>query len=226
MRCGIYETAEHPSVCRSVSVTHRSTATVACSGFATEHHAAAEVNRQRRVSNSSGTAALRSAANASSVTLTANMLLAQTCYNDCPFLYEPHISRSSFDFQHFTRHSLSRLYLISCACFINFSTIDTVCLQSVLFLTLPRIYVTVGCPSIRLSVPSVDSSTGVQLACQQLSSNSWYDSFYRVALCWRGICYGTVSVSCLCLSQVDVVLKRLNTGLRKRNDTCTGTLVF
>ena len=111
MRCGIYETAEHPSVCRSVSVTHRSTATVACSGFAAEHHAAEEVNRQRRVSNSSGTAALRSAANASSVTLTANMLLAQTCYNDCPFLYEPHISRSSFDFQHFTRHIVSHVYI-------------------------------------------------------------------------------------------------------------------
>ena len=67
MRCGIYETAEHPSVCLSVSVTHRSTATVACSGCAAEHHAAEEVNRQRRVSNSSGTAALRSAANAGSV---------------------------------------------------------------------------------------------------------------------------------------------------------------
>ena len=44
----------------------------------------------------------------------------------------------------------------------------------------------------------------------------------RDAICQRGICYGPVSVrvsACLCLSQVSVLLKRLNVELRKQRLT-------
>ena len=43
-------------------------------------------------------------------------------------------------------------------------------------------------------------------------------SFYRAMLCIRGTSHGPVSVSA-CLSQVGVVLKRLNTGSRKQHHT-------
>ena len=48
--------------------------------------------------------------------------------------------------------------------------------------------------------------------------------FYRAILCVRGICYGPVSVCpfvrlSVCLSQVGVLLKRLNVGLHKQHHT-------
>jgi len=41
-------------------------------------------------------------------------------------------------------------------------------------------------------------------------------SFYRATPCWRGICRSRV-----CLSQVGVLLKRLNVGSRKQRHTIT-----
>jgi len=44
--------------------------------------------------------------------------------------------------------------------------------------------------------------------------------FYRAMLCMRGTSHGPVSVSvCLCLSQIGVLLKRLNVGSQKQNHT-------
>ena len=44
--------------------------------------------------------------------------------------------------------------------------------------------------------------------------------FYRAMLCIRGTSHGPVSVSlCLCLSQVGVLLKRLNVGSHHTNNT-------
>ena len=48
--------------------------------------------------------------------------------------------------------------------------------------------------------------------------------FYRAMLCIRGTSHGPVSVSvsvCLCLSQVGVLLKRLNVGSHKEHHTIT-----
>jgi len=46
-------------------------------------------------------------------------------------------------------------------------------------------------------------------------------------LCMRGTSHGPVSVSvCLCLSQVNVLLKRLNTGPHKQNHTIAQGLYF
>jgi len=45
-------------------------------------------------------------------------------------------------------------------------------------------------------------------------------SFYRAMLCIRGTSHGPVSVRvCVCLSQVGVLLKRLNVGSRKQHHT-------
>ena len=49
--------------------------------------------------------------------------------------------------------------------------------------------------------------------------------FYRATLCYRGICYGHVSV-CLCLSQVGVLLKRLNRESHKQYHTIAQGLQF
>ena len=44
--------------------------------------------------------------------------------------------------------------------------------------------------------------------------------FYRAMLCIRGTSHGLVSVSvCVCLSQVGVLLKRLNVGSQKQHHT-------
>jgi len=48
------------------------------------------------------------------------------------------------------------------------------------------------------------------------------DRFYRAMLCIRSTSHGPVSVCarlCLCLSQVGVLLKRLNVGSRKQHHT-------
>ena len=42
----------------------------------------------------------------------------------------------------------------------------------------------------------------------------WFDDFYRAMLCIRSTSHGPVSV-CVCLSQVGVLLKRLNVGSHK-----------
>jgi len=45
-------------------------------------------------------------------------------------------------------------------------------------------------------------------------------SFYRAMLCIRGTSHGPVSVSVsVCLSQVEVLLKRLNVGSHKQHHT-------
>ena len=61
--------------CPSVCPSHRSTAAAAWGGFAAELSAvwAETIDRQRRALTSSGAAALRSAASASSVTFTADV---------------------------------------------------------------------------------------------------------------------------------------------------------
>ena len=53
-----------------------------------------------------------------------------------------------------------------------------------------------------------------------------FGDFYRAMLRMRGICYGPVSVCCLCLSQVGVLLKRLNTELHKQNHAIDQGLRF
>ena len=59
------------------------------------------------------------------------------------------------------------------------------------------------------------------MACWMLSSlasSICYKYFYCAMLCMLSICYGLVSV-CLCLSQVRVLLKRLNVGSHKQHHT-------
>ena len=51
--------------------------------------------------------------------------------------------------------------------------------------------------------------------------------FYRAMLCMRGTSHGPVSVSvCLSVSQVGVLLKRLNIGSHKQNHTIAQGLWF
>ena len=66
-------------------------------------------------------------------------------------------------------------------------------------------------------------------------SSSWcHRNFYRAMLCIRGTSHGPVSVClslsvcvCVCLSQVGVLLKRLNVGSHKRHHTIAqGLIVF
>jgi len=50
--------------------------------------------------------------------------------------------------------------------------------------------------------------------------NKLFAFIYRATLCYRGICYGFVSVCvCVCLSQIGVLLKRLNIGSYKQHCT-------
>ena len=52
-----------------------------------------------------------------------------------------------------------------------------------------------------------------------------FASFYRAMLCIRGTSHGPVSVS-VCLSQVGVLLKRLNVGSHKQHHTIAQGLQF
>ena len=51
------------------------------------------------------------------------------------------------------------------------------------------------------------------------NTNTSSFSFYRAMLCIRVTSHGPVSVVCLCLSQVGVLLKRLNVGSHKQHHT-------
>ena len=57
---------------------------------------------------------------------------------------------------------------------------------------------------------------------QTFTVTSEHIHFYRAMLCIRGTSHGPVSVCvrlCLCLSQVGVLLKRLNRGSHKQHHT-------
>jgi len=59
----------------------------------------------------------------------------------------------------------------------------------------------------------------IQMSCCSLTYKVFVNThFYRAMLCIRGTSHGPVSVS-VCLSQVGVLLKRLNVGSHKQHHT-------
>ena len=73
-----------------------------------------------------------------------------------------------------------------------------------------------------------DDTDGDSCKKEQYSEAALVDGpihFYRAMLCIRGTSHGPVSV-CVCLSQVGVLLKRLNVGSHKQHHTIAQGLFF